>query len=306
MGKFDVLDRMFFADREHFAELINTELYHGKRILVPEKLELLKRIYPSLASVSGEMNRDVLMRDAGQDICYGLEIETESDYSMPERIMTYDACEYEYQIREIYKAHRDRDDYQKYRDKKSRMTDNDFLIPTVTAVLYLGEGRWEGRMKLREMFRVSERAKHQLGRMLHEYDFPLMEADFIHPENYRTDLREFFRAMQCRRDKERLRELFLTDKFQRLDRKTECVIAAHLGNGRLFEQVEEGMPVCKALDDWMKEEREIGRKEGMEAGRQAERSQMLRKMIQAGMEEHVIMDILSCTKDEVALAAAGR
>lgn len=200
----------------------------------------------------------------------------------------------------------DRDDYQKYRDKKSRMKDSDFLIPTVTVVLYLGEGHWEGRMKLREMFRVSERAKRQLGKMFHEYDFPLMEADFIHPENYRTDLREFFQAMQCRGDKKRLRELFQTERFLNLDRETERVVAAHLGNDRLFEQVEEGMPVCKALDDWMKEEREIGRKEGIETGRRAERCQTLQKMIQAGLEEHVIMDILSCTKEELALAVMGR
>lgn len=310
MGKIDVLDKMFFEDRERFAELINTEIYHGKKILAPDKLKLLKRSYPSLASVSGEKHRDVLMQDTGQNICYGLEIETESDYSMPQRVMTYDASEYEYQIREIYKAHKDRGDYQKYRDKKSRMKDSDFLIPTVTVVLYLGEGHWEGRMKLREMFRVSERAKRQLGRMLHDYDFPLMEADFIHPENYRTDLRVFFQAMQCREDKKRLRELFQTEQFRKLDRETERVIAAHLGNDRLFEQVEEGMTVCKALDDWMKEEREIGRKEGIEAGietgKRAERCQTLQKMIQAGLEENVIMDILSCTKEELALAAMGR
>lgn len=306
MGKIDVSDKIFFEDRERFAELINMEIYHGKKILVPEKLEPLKRIYPSLASASGEMNRDILMRDGRQDICYGLEIETESDYRMPERVMTYDACEYEYQIRKIHKTHRDQGDYQNYRDKKSRLKESDFLIPIVTVVLYLGEGHWKGRMKLREMFRVSEQAKRQLGRILHDYDFPLMEADFIHSENYRTDLREFFRAMQCRRDKMRLRELFQTEQFRKLDRETERVIAAHLGNNRLFEQVEEGMSVCKALDDWMEEEREIGRKEGIETGRRAERCQTLQKMIQAGLEEHVIMDILSCTKEELALAAAGR
>lgn len=87
MGKIDILDRRFFAGPDRFAELINMEIYHGEKVLVPEKLELLKRSYPSLSSASGEKERDILMYDSGQDICYGLEIELESDYSMPEHIM---------------------------------------------------------------------------------------------------------------------------------------------------------------------------------------------------------------------------
>ncbi|MBP3474722.1 MAG: Rpn family recombination-promoting nuclease/putative transposase [Lachnospiraceae bacterium] len=298
MGKFDILDKKFFGDRERFAELINTELYHGKEILVPDRLKLLKRSYPSLASSSGEKVRDVLMQDTGQNICYGLEIETESDYSMPERVMTYDASEYEYQIREIYKAHRDKGEYKKYRDKKSRLKESDFLIPTVTIVLYIGEGHWEGKMKLWEMFRVSEQVKHQLGRRLWDYDFPLIETEYVQPEKYCTDLREFFQAMQCRRDKKQLKELCQTERFRKLSRETERVIAVHLGNDRLFEQVEEGMPMCKALDDWMKEEREIGRAE--------ERHQTMQKMLQVGLEEDLIMSILNCTKEELVLAEAGR
>ncbi|MCM1542862.1 MAG: hypothetical protein NC121_16595, partial [Blautia sp.] len=101
MGKIDILDKRFFEDRTRFAELVNAEIYHGKRILIPRELEPLRRSYPSLGTVSGEKTRDVLMRDRRQDICYGLEIETESDHSMPQRVMVYDASEYEYQIREI-------------------------------------------------------------------------------------------------------------------------------------------------------------------------------------------------------------
>lgn len=96
MGKMDVKDRPFFSDAGRFAELINRNIYHGKKILLPENLELLRRRYPSLSGTSGNKERDVLMRDKRGNICYGMEIETESDCSMPERIMTYEACEYEY------------------------------------------------------------------------------------------------------------------------------------------------------------------------------------------------------------------
>ncbi len=168
MGRFDILDKRFFEDRERFAELLNREIYHGREVLVPEYLEPLKRKYPSLTSASGEMGRDVFMRDIRQDVCYGLEIESGSDRSMPERVMTYDAGEYEYQIREIHKGHMGRKGYQDYRDKKSRMKEDDLLMPTVTMILYLGEGHWEGRIRLKEMFRIPEAVEEQLGGLLRD------------------------------------------------------------------------------------------------------------------------------------------
>ncbi len=318
MGKKDILDKKFFEDRERFAELVNTELYHGKKILIPEKMELLRRSYPSIASVSGEKTRDVMMLDTGQNICYGLEIETESDHSMPERVMTYDASEYECQIRELDKSHRERKEYKDYRSRKSRMKENDFLLPTVTMVLYLGEGQWQGKRKLLELFGIPKEIRQQLGRFLRNYEFPLIEANSVDPENYDTDLREFFQAMQCRGDLARLEEMFRMENGRSISRETELVIAAHLGNKLLFQQVEEGMSMsmCKALKDLRNEERAIGRQEGQKVGqkkgrregirigRQEERFQTMQKMLQAGLAENLIMSILNCTKEE--LAAAGK
>lgn len=209
MGKIDILDKRFFEDRTRFAELVNTEIYHGEGILVPEELELLRRSYPSLGTLSGEKTRDVMMRDRRQNICYGLEIETESDYGMPQKVMVYDASEYEYQIREIHKSHKEKREYKDYRSMKSRMMQGDSLVPTLTLVLYLGEGRW---------------------------------------------------------------------------------------------QVEEGIPMCQALIDLRKEEREIGRREGAAQGVKQENERVLRNMLQAGLEESLIMNILNCTKEELAAA----
>ena len=93
MGKKDMTGRTFFSDRERFAELINVHLYHGEKILLPENLVQRKCGYSSLAAAYGEKNRDILMEDTRQKIHYGIELETEADYSMPERIMVYDACE---------------------------------------------------------------------------------------------------------------------------------------------------------------------------------------------------------------------
>lgn len=307
MGRIDILDRQFFAEPARFAELINTELYQGREVLQPKRLQLLKRSYPSLVSASGEKERDILMYDTGQNICYGLELETESDYSMPERVLVYDACEYEYQIRENCTGHRKRKDYKEYRDRKSRMKRSDLLIPAMTMVLYLGEGHWCGRMRLKELFGTAKEGRRRTGLMLQDYRFPLIEADAVNIQNYRTDLKEFFQAMQCRGKREKLKELCRMESFQNLCRETEIVISAHLNNKTLLKKVEEeGAHMCKALDDWLKEEKRNGkregRKEGRREGRKEERIRIVHSLRLEGMEEEIIKRVTGCSPEEYAAA----
>ena len=140
MGKLDIKDREYSSDNERFAEIFNINVYHGEQVLLPENLVLLNRDYLMEENSVKIKERDILMEDKSWNVIYGLEIETESDYSMPQRVMLYDACEYNRQIREINQRHKDRKDYQNYREKKSRMKNNDFLLPTLTTVLFLGEG----------------------------------------------------------------------------------------------------------------------------------------------------------------------
>lgn len=305
MRKKDIVDRPYFSDCERFAELMNVALYHGERVLRAEDLVLQRRKYLSLSSTYGEMERDVLMKDARQNIYYGIEIETESDYSMPQRVMAYDTCEYEYQMKQLDRGHRDRKDYQGYRERKSRMKESDYLLPTVTVVLYLKEGHWEGRRKLSQLFRVSGESRKLLGGKLHDYSFPLIEADHVNPEDYSTDLKEFFQAMQCRRDREKLKALFQTEAFQCLSTETAHTIARHLHIERLIYKMErEELPMCKAFDDLMKEERREGRREGKREGRREEKIRIIRQMVKEGLDESLIRRMTKCTEEE--LTEAGR
>ena len=248
--------RVFFSDKERFAELLNLHLYHGAKVLSSENLVQRKREYSSLADVYGQKNRDILMEDTKNRICYGVELETEADYSMPERIMVYDACEYEHQIRAICRKHQEEGTFEEFRDRKSRMKKEDFLLPTVTVVLYLGEGHWEGKRRLTDLFPLPVYAAESSGNGICDYTFSLLEADFLSTEDHRTDLKEFFQAMQCRQDRERLKKLLRSDGFQRLGPETELAIAAHLNIRRLVRRMRKGeVPMCKAFDDLMREER---------------------------------------------------
>ncbi|MBD5443965.1 MAG: hypothetical protein HDR29_00245 [Lachnospiraceae bacterium] len=305
MGKKDIVDRPFFSDCERFAELINCSIYGGEKILSSKDLILLQRKYPSLSGVSGENERDILMKDRKHNICYGIEIETESDYSMPERVMVYDICEYEYQIKVLHKEHIDRKDYKNYKEKKSRMKESDILLPTVTVVLYLGEGRWEGRLKLSQMFGMSEHIKNLIGTRLHDYDFPIIEADYVNSEDYKTDLKEFFQAMQCRGDRKGLESLFRTDRFQNIRLDTARAIAVHLNVKELIHKMDkEEKSMCRAFEELMEEKRQEGKIKGRSEGKREEKLLIIKRMIKEGLDEALISKVTRCTKEEYTMAAS--
>lgn len=313
MGKKDLIGKDYFADRRRFAELFNAILYRGKDVIREEELERVIRIYPSLSG-KGEMSRDVFMKDVKRNVCYGLELETESDYGMPERVMVYDACELEQQIKEISKQQKKESltgNKLGYREKKSRMKETDFLIPVVTVVLYLGTDHWEGRQKLSELYRIPEELQEFLGQKFPEYGFSMAEADFINPDDFKTDLKEFFQAMQYRNDKKKLRELLNTERFTKLDEETERVIIVHLGWKQLTEKMEkEGLGMCSALKEILEDEKAAGRKEGRieglkeaEVKRKEERTSIIKNMIREGMDYNMIRRITKCSPKEFSLAA---
>lgn len=304
MGKKDLVGKDFFADRRRFAELFNAILYHGRDIIRAEELERVIRIYPSLSG-KGEMSRDVFMKDVKRNVCYGLELETESDYGMPERVMVYDACELEQQIKEISKQQKEESragNKLDYREKKSRMKRTDFLLPVVTVVLYLGTEHWEGRRKLSELHRIPAELQESLGQKLQDYGFTMAEADYVNPDNFKTDLKEFFQAMQCRNDKEKLRELLNTQSFKKLSKETGWAIMVHLDRKQLTEKVEkEGLDMCKALKEMLEDEKIEGRKEG----EILERLAIIKKLLREGVDQEFIRRVTGCSQEEFVSASKG-
>ena len=314
MGKKDITGKAYFKDAARFAELMNAVLYRGEKIIRPEKLVPMEREYPALAGDT-DKSRDVFMKDTEYQILYGLELETESDYSMPARVMVYDACEYERQIRKITGTRKKTQTKGTYREKKSRLRAEDYLLPVITVVLYLGEDHWEGRRKLSDLFQVPDKIKKRLEGRIPEYDFRLIEADYVNAEDYETDLREFFRIMQCRKDKGKMNELCHSERFRNLDPETVRAIAIHIDRKGLMPKVEkEGVILCQAFDELMEDKRQEGIEHGIQQGikqgmqegiKEGERKckiSIIRRMLEAGMEGAQIRRITQCSEEEILLA----
>ena len=142
------------------------------------------------------------------------------------------------------------------------------------------QGHFKGKSTLRECLTIPEKMKNYASDKIQNYSFPLVEADYVNPLDYRTELRQFFRAMQSRYDKHKLAELFEEEAFQNISSETQKIIAVHLDVKELKKKViEEEEDMCKAYRELVKDWKQEGREEGKEEG------------IQEGQKNRLILDV---------------
>ncbi|MBR1852426.1 MAG: hypothetical protein IJ794_04525 [Lachnospiraceae bacterium] len=265
MGKYDNVDREYFTDPERAAELFSAGVYHWRLHIGREELKTIERTYPSLNSLSDRLERDAIFLCEKQHVKYGLEIETHADYGIPRRFLTYDACEYEREAEEIQNEHMQQRDLQKFDEIKSGMKPSDSYYPVINLLLYLGKGHFRGSETLRELFAVPQKIKPFVFEKIQNYSYALMEAEYVDPEEFRTDLRYFFRAMQCRNDKAKLKALLADREYEHLGRAVQKVIVIHMGIKALIKKViEEDEEMCKAYRDLIADERAEARQTGIQ------------------------------------------
>lgn len=301
MGKYDNVDKDYFLEPERIAELFAVGVHHGHASIRAEDLELDEKTYPSLVSPSGQLDRDGAYLCKRHGVKYALEIENFCDYGMPRRIMVYDASDYEHQTKALETKHKKNKDFRNFAERKSKITEKDRYYPVINLVLYLGGGHWPGKRHLRELFQLPEQYKAIIHDKIQNYTFSLLEADYVDPNLFHTDLRMFFTAMQCRLNAEKLTQFFETLEGEDLPYITQKVIAEHLGLKELATQVKEGENMCKAYRDLKKQLLEEGRQEGRQEGRLEERIRAIMELLDAGMTKEFILK-LKYTEEEYAEA----
>lgn len=208
MGKYDLLDREYFGDPERFAELIEVGVLKKRGKINAAKLKNLDGKYPSFRNKSGEYERDELKLYEDHKVKYGIELENHMDYGMSRRIFVYDAAEYEKDSYDRAKAHKQHGDLKNFEEIKSGKHNGEKEYPIVNLVLYLGMGRYKGSRSLRdEFYEMHEDIKPYLHGKVQNYSYSIMEADFVNPKDFTTELRQFFEAMQARNNKDEMLNL---------------------------------------------------------------------------------------------------
>lgn len=260
----DILLKDFWRDNERFADLFNTILFYGEKVLDPKSLQEMDTDVSGAIELKGynqtiSRSRDVIKKTAnGVDfIVCGIENQDNIHYAMPLRTMIYDALGYLKEYQEINRR-------QKKRNKKK--TKEDRLHPIITIVIYYNEKEWDGPCSLVDMMTDVS---------------PNMKAIF---SNYKMNLLQVRKSGQYSFSNEDVETVFkisreiYEDNFDEIknlykDRDIKAELAAVIGkitsSNYIIEQAMDGreaVNMCTALENLRKQGVEQGIEQGLEQG----------------------------------------
>ena len=299
----DFISGCFFSDNERFADIINgigcagqvlrkrssashESLHHsvqGSRRWRRKKVRARGR------RGAVKRRRKTLYRDLVRKTPFGvnfaivgIENQDEIDYSLPIRVMCYDAGAYENQALGIRKAVRKKGkgltagEYLYGFEKKSR------LYPTVTFVLYYGEKEWDGPRDIHGMLDFTN-IPEILREKISNYRIYIIEVrKLADTDVFRTDVKQVFDYIRFSGDKKKLRELVAKDAaYTCLEEDAYDMVTAYAGEEEMFGKKgkhKKGGKVnmSKGLREWLGERgvcrrdcKGEGRRESRREGRNA-------------------------------------
>ena len=284
MGKTDIVTKDYTEDNRVLADAFNVLVYEGKPVIRPEKLRPLD---PTMIGVPYNANetelpvqklRDslkcltIMEDDNATYLLLGLENQTNIHYAMPVRDMLYDALQYTAQVEKITKERRNTKDPKTVSGKKlsgaeylSGFGKDDKLMPIITAVLYFGEGKWDGPRSLHEMLALHD---PKLLSFVSDYKMNLITPEDTPDEiidRLDSSLREVLYFIKYSKDKAKLMELTQTDpRFKNLERKAARVIKTVTGVEVDVENEEEPVNMCQAMRELLEDANNEGRLQNMQ------------------------------------------
>ncbi len=176
--------------------------------------------------------------------------------------MIYDALQYGKQVDETSRKNR------KEKTKKSRnrgeylsgFYKEDKLIPVITFVIHVGADEWDGPMSVKEMMDPQDET---LLEYIQDYRIHLIDPARLTEEElgkFRSSLREILSCVKYSKDKEKLKEyLHASSRIPDLDISAKLVLKSIMGLPANMETGKEEFNMCKAIDDWIEEERNEGK-----------------------------------------------
>ena len=94
MGKYDTIDREFFREPEHAAEIITNTVYRGRFRVLPQDLSRIPEKCKESKDKRTELERDALFLCKKHTVKYGLEVENYADYAMPKEFVGSDPIKF--------------------------------------------------------------------------------------------------------------------------------------------------------------------------------------------------------------------
>jgi len=275
MGKKEEPMIAYYEDARHFAWLVNGWICRGEEEISESQIQS-KNIRFTGKTGSGRTAR---MRSRGKVkvvLMIGTELQSFVDYSMPVRVMDYDALEYEDQIQKIA-SERKAENAAKSGKKKvelSPIKKEDRLIPVITLVLYMGEEPWDAVKSLHgllDFFEVPKKFRNYIP------DYQIHVLDVCHTPDERLlefpkDIATMFLTIKYRENLPTLKKVLKTiPEIENIEEDTYDVMWNFLDK-RMLELKENvqnedgGINMCGAVDQMIAEGMELGLAQGMERG----------------------------------------
>lgn len=274
MGEMNNYMCEYLGIARYHADFWNGTVFHGRRRVKVWQLERRDREYYKTQhrqKKSGSVRKDVQMLCKGKkDMILAVEVMATKDYSIPVRVMDYDAQELRRQIKDIGQKHRNAGKGRSRKGIKNYINDlqkKDRLIPIHTVALYCGEGIYDGAARLQELLDTEGMAR-EYRKLLPDYRIRIYNLKELQEENYETSLREIIGMFKRSDDRTAMKAYYLEnqERFRQLDELSIDLMGALIGvrNLKMFPQEKGGLDVCKAFE----EERNEGRSEGRKIGKQ--------------------------------------
>ena len=280
-------------DKARFADLYNGICFQGKSVISPEMLSDASEVYNEVDAEKTEHTsvgtrvmrgkrqeriRDIKMRlSTGEMLCFlAQENQNLVDYTMPYRCMQYDTMEYGRQLNHLRRKNRESKNWDNWAEEACGIEKADRLIPIYTLCVYHGLGKWDGPRNLRDMMDFGN-DEEGVSNLFHDYPMRLCCLNEMEDfQVFHTEIKQVFQIMQFREDKKKLQELLDNDvAYRHMDADTLEVISVMLNAPKIWENREKHMiedgeredyDMCKALREWIEEERNAGIETGIETG----------------------------------------
>lgn len=276
MSAKDSLSKKFLGDNTRFADLLNFVFHNGQQIVNPENLTTLDTAsVMSIVDKEGKTTYKQRQRDVVKllsvvsskketFVVFGVENQSEVDYTAPIRCLLMDIMNYVDQIEIIAKKHRSNKEFETSAEFLSGFHKDDKLYPVITVVIYWGTNEWNGARSLEEMFDVSNEAYR---RFIPKYELNLLtpkdiqDSDF---DKFSTDLGLVLKFLKSADSKQAIQELVRNDPNYRSIPWDAAEMIRLFGNFTFeYTKREENVDMCKALEDWAAESRAEGEEKGI-------------------------------------------
>lgn len=271
MGKMNDAMCKLLSTKKYFADFWNGVVWTNGPKIRPELLDREDKEYYKFLWGKSSIRRDVLMKLGGEmSGKLGIEIMETIDYTIPARIMDYDAQEIKRQLNDIAMKNRQLVEIQQISWEHGGeflygVRQQDKILPVVTVALYCGWEEYNGAHGILAMCQLDNMPRECRTRFK-DYPIQLFSLRELDEECFETGLRELIAIFKRSKNRAAMKEYFEMHKerFGLLDTPVIDAIGTLIGipRLRLFTQEGRGLDLCKAFED----ERLEGKQEGIQAG----------------------------------------